>query len=276
MQEYHIERVRLLDDTTAWYAERGQTHTHTRLPHVYERYTEGKGKGKANKGSRNHRLADGKGSKGRDQHQEDQAPSKWGPYYDSQTKPWHAKAKSKSINQRYDQKQDDWDRPEETKQGMGPWRNNEEPQYRDEWDEEPQLVTDSTLTRNPTSRTPLRRRGGTKGPVTEQPRDRTWSYNYDCKTCGNWLKYAETSKRSGNCNKCHHGASDSTQDPTSSYSTRPTTAGYGGEEEEKRKDSYGNERKLGGYGGDEDDSYWYGASHKRGNVAPWKGQTSSK
>ena len=100
MQDYHVERVRLLDDTTAWYKETGQEHTHTRLPQVYERYTEGKGNGKASKGSRNRRPADGKDNKRREQHQEEQTPSGWGSYYDSQTNHWNAQAKSKTYKQR--------------------------------------------------------------------------------------------------------------------------------------------------------------------------------
>jgi len=87
MQDYHAERIRLLDHTTAWYKERGQEHTHTRLPQVYERYTEGKGKGKASKGSRNHRPADGKDNKRREQHQEEQTSSGWGSYYTARRSP---------------------------------------------------------------------------------------------------------------------------------------------------------------------------------------------
>ena len=50
MQDYHTERVRLIDYTTEWYETRGQEHDHIRLPHVYQAYTEGKGKGKTSKG----------------------------------------------------------------------------------------------------------------------------------------------------------------------------------------------------------------------------------
>ena len=49
IQEYHVERVRLLDDTTDWYAERGQAHSHMKLPHVYERYTKARERAKPTK-----------------------------------------------------------------------------------------------------------------------------------------------------------------------------------------------------------------------------------
>lgn len=137
----------------------------------------------------------------------------------------------------------------------------------------------------------------------EQPKAKTGSYNYDapsCKICGYELKNAETSKRSGNCNRCYHGSGDTTQAPSSS-STGPTTTGSsrgggnGGnnvtptckscdnelsEEDYKKHGSKCTQcaeyTKLGGYRGEEEDSYRHGASHKRGNTAPWRGQTSSR
>ena len=160
---------------------------------------------------------------------------------------------------------------------MGPWGGDEygDPQYGEEWDEEPQAIPDNTRTRTPASRTPIRR-GGAKRPATEQPRDRSWTYN-DCRTCGKQLNHKEATTKSGRCSNCHHhGTTDSTQDPTAPYYTRPETAGYGGEDEEKRWVSYGDENKLGGYGGDGDDGHWFNFSHRGGNDASWKRQPSSK
>ena len=159
-------------------------------------------------------------------------------------------------------------------------------------------ATKEDLKRGEPSRTPMRRIHKDQWQAQNQ------SHSYatpTCKSCGEELKHAEASKRSGNCNKCHHRSDDT---PQTSSSAKPATTGSsrgggnGGKgvtqvcikcsnalsEEEHYKGrklcdpcSAHYYPQLGGlHRGDKEDSYWPGDSHHRGNTAPRKGQTGSK
>ena len=243
IQEYYVERVRLVDDTADWYADRGQTHTHTKYPHVYERYTKGKGKGKANKGSRNFET-----QRDRAQHdQEEQKPSGSGPLYDNRTKPWISKAKSRNQRHTYEPKHDDEvQHLEEAKCGTCKrllyavesnsgtglckrcqhWKKTTEPQlHHDDWDYDQQDYQRGNSNR----RRPLKRGEPSRTPIRRIHKDQWQAQNQShsyatptCKSCGEELKHAEAGKRSGNCNKCHHRSDDT---PQTSSSAKPATTG---------------------------------------------------
>jgi len=93
IQDYHKERVRLIDTAAKWFKARGQTFDHTMRPHVYQAYTEGKGKGKTAKGKRSQPPAEGK-SRGRNDQQESDSSTEGEQSSATERTNWSAQSKS--------------------------------------------------------------------------------------------------------------------------------------------------------------------------------------